>query len=216
MNINVFEDQHLKYFLYLEKEVMSTFEYSTLDIMNKNNFSFKYINLLQAICSEFEVVAKAYCELLNEPDADSILKYGKVIIGKHPGITTKNVTCYENSNLIYVPFQDWVIPTAGNKSEKPPKWWTIYNKIKHNRLALNNDGEYKGIENYKLANQDNVMNALAGLYLLEMYFFKDLTLKSPNVASDIYIPTGQYVSNLFDLPNWSSTISIGPLIINNI
>ena len=81
---------------------------------------------------------------------------------------------------------------------------------------MNNDGEYKGIENYKLANQDNVMNALAGLYLLEMYFFKDLTLKSPNVASDIYIPTGQYVSNLFDLPNWSSTISIGPLIINNI
>lgn len=46
------------------------------------------------------------------------------------------------------PFIDW-------KENKPPKWWSAYNKIKH-------DGHLY----YKMANYENALNALAALFQL--------------------------------------------------
>lgn len=208
MDSNEFLKHHWKYYLYLEKEVMDTFQYSTLDKTNSTNFSFEYIKLLQIICSEIDVLCKSYCEFMSKPSMDTIAKYSWVITVAHPDVKTKLVRCKENNDLDYIPFGLWEYTVSADKNGiqringTPPKWWSIYNKVKHERMSVNS--KYKK-ENYKLANQENLMNALAGLFLLEMYFFKDIILNensnNPNIPST--------PSKLFDLDNWANGIMYG-------
>ena len=55
------------------------------------------------------------------------------------------------------PFQNW----SPSPTYKSPDWWRPYNGVKHERL-----------ENFRKANLKNVANALAGLYVLELYLIK--------------------------------------------
>ena len=48
--------------------------------------------------------------------------------------------------------------------KQTPEWWRAYNKVKHQRAALNPSTPE---ENYGLANFGNVVQAFAGLYMLE-------------------------------------------------
>ncbi len=207
MDSNLFLDQFWKYYLNLEKEVIRTFEYSTLDKLNSGTFSFEYAKLLQTICSEIDVLAKEYCNFLGYTKMDTMPKYASVIVTNKPDIKIREVDCLENRAIKYNPFSLWefnintnvngVVSITGTS----PSWWTIYNKVKHQRLSMNTT--YKK-ENYKLANQDNVMNAIAGLYQLEMYFYKDLVTQSnpdnPN--------TPPYPSLLFEITNWGNGFSL--------
>jgi len=68
------------------------------------------------------------------------------------------------------PFRNW----SNRTTYKSPDWWGPYNEVKHDR-----------INNLKKANLKNVVNALAGLYVLEMYLVK-------------YIGNGD---NDYDVPN---------------
>ena len=52
-----------------------------------------------------------------------------------------------------------------------PKWWTAYNKIKHERTSLNSDGN----KNYTKANLQNMIYSFGALYLLETIFMEYLT-----------------------------------------
>lgn len=205
MNIRFFLDQYWKYYLTLEKEVLATFQFSTLDKLNSNNFSFEYAKLLQTICSEIDVVLKAYCIFFGFDKLDTISKYASVITVERPNIKTIEVDCLENENCKYIPFNIWEFNINTNKkgvksiTGTPPSWWTIYNKVKHDRLSMNST--YKK-ENYKLANQGNIMNAIAGLFLIEMHFYKDIALSIS--ADEPNIPP--YPSNLFELKNWANCI----------
>lgn len=53
-----------------------------------------------------------------------------------------------------------------------PIWWTSYNKVKHNRITLNNKDT-----NYEKANLGNVVKALAALYILERAFMDTIGTK---------------------------------------
>jgi hypothetical protein len=205
MNISLFLDQYWKYYLNLEKEVLATFEYSTLDKLNASNFSIEYAKLLQTICSEIDVVSKAYCDYPGTSNMDKMPKYASVITVHRPNIKTIEVDCLENRNCKYKPFIVWEFNanTSVNGITRitgtPPSWWTIYNKVKHERRSMNSTHRK---ENYKLANQDNVMNAIAGLFLIEMHFYKDIAISvSPTTPN---IPP--YSSNLFELKNWANGI----------
>jgi len=205
MQLNVFLDQYWKYYLKLEKEVIRTFEYSTLDKQNASNFSFEYAKLLQIICSEIDVLSKAYCDFLGTPNMDTMPKYASAITSNHIDIKTREIECLENRECTYVPYSIWEFNINTNVNGvvsitgTPPSWWTIYNKVKHQRLSMNST--YKK-ENYKLANQDNVMNAIAGLFQLEMYFYKDIVISinpdEPNIPP--------YPSELFEMKNWANAV----------
>ena len=74
------------------------------------------------------------------------------------------------------PFSNW----KSTPDFKSPDWWSPYNKVKHSR-----------IENYKNANLKNIINALAGLYILENYFVKyigdrDNDMDVPNDISHLF------------------------------
>lgn len=216
MNVNLFLEQYWKYYLNLEKEVLATFEYSTLDKLNAGNFSFEYSKLLQTICSEIDVVSKAYCDYLGTSNTDTMPKYASVITAQRPNIKTIEVDCLENRNCKYTPFIVWEfnantdVNGVTRITGTSPSWWNIYNKVKHDRLSMNST--YRK-ENYKLANQDNVMNAIAGLFLIEMHFYKDIaasaSLNEPNIPP--------YPSNLFELKNWANgTMFPGGLFAQNL
>ena len=74
------------------------------------------------------------------------------------------------------PFLNW----EKEPSYTAPDWWQPYNKVKHERLL-----------NYREANLKNVVNALAGLYVLENYFVKfigdrDHEIDVPNDVSKLF------------------------------
>lgn len=203
METKEFIKHYWKYYLNLESQIVKTFQYSTLDKINSKNFSLEYIKQLQIICSEIDVLCKAYCELLENEETDTIAKYASIITRLKPDIKVRIVKCKENNEIEYIPFSTWEysvnIDKKGVKkiNGTPPSWWSVYNKVKHNRMSMNQANK---VENYKLANQENVMNAIAGLYLLEMYFYKDLAIAESSEIPNFPYPT----SNMFDLENWAN------------
>lgn len=54
----IFKKSYWNYFLELEEEFLLTQKYVTFDKLNFNTFSAEYIKLIQAVCSEIDVVAK--------------------------------------------------------------------------------------------------------------------------------------------------------------
>ena len=56
----IFKKSYWNYFLELEEEFLLTQKYVTFDKLNFNTFSAEYIKLIQAVCSEIDVVAKLH------------------------------------------------------------------------------------------------------------------------------------------------------------
>ena len=71
------------------------------------------------------------------------------------------------------------------------------NKIKHNRTTVNSETR---LPYYKLANQKNVLDALAALFELEMYYHR--LLHRNHFSNDIDIPDPE--STLFEIKDWNS------------
>ena len=75
-----------------------------------------------------------------------------------------------------MPFNSW-------NASQSPIWWTNYNKLKHGRL-----------NNFMVGNLENVLSALAALYILERYQLKNIVNKSssknepdiPDIPSKIF------------------------------
>lgn len=74
-------------------------------------------------------------------------------------------------------------------------WWTINNKVKHARDELDKNG----IEKFKYSDQENVLNALAGLFILLMYFYEEIVKKTSD-EDKLRVPLPQ--SEIFHLENW--------------
>lgn len=61
-----------------------------------------------------------------------------------------------------------------------PRWWTAYNKVKHERTSHYQNGK----TNYCRANLENLISAMAALFVLEMLFIEELNKKSDvNITS---------------------------------
>ena len=58
-------------------------------------------------------------------------------------------------NLKFTPWDEW-------HNNESPSWWRFYNKIKHERHQY-----------YEEANLENVLNAMAGLFLLVLHYYRN-------------------------------------------
>lgn len=155
-----FSNLYWKQYLMLEKELKSTIKYVALDTNNFNCYSDVYAKLLLQIGSEVDVVFKQLCSEIDPTSSpNNIIDYCKVVLNRYSAFESVSVSC---GDIILKPWDNWCI--------KSPNWWKIYNGIKHNRNCIETyDGCTK--ENYKFANQETVLNALAGLYQEEQYLF---------------------------------------------
>ena len=182
------------HYLLLEKDFLATQRYLEIDEFNGRAYSNEYLKQYQSICSEIDVFCKEFCGILNSNSkADNIHKYCKSII---------DYDCSFSDKKIYVKFwrkeiQPWLnwtykinIDKNGIRkiSSNPPKWWTIYNKVKHQRTTMLRS--YSNIPFYKLANQENIVNALGALFMLETTCFAYLACQEKKKLS-IPLPMSQ-------------------------
>lgn len=188
MDRKEFCKHHWEYYLVLEKDFLITEQYVSFELGNnylynkqkssdKGNsvtFSNEYIKQFQVICSEVDVILKSICKSLENVNVDEMECGYTPIILKHWPLITRQKVRFKSIEL--QPFLNW--KEAPNY--KSPDWWTPYNKVKHKRIS-----------NYKKANLKNVVNSLAGLYILENYFVKyigdrDNDKDVPNDVSSVF------------------------------
>jgi len=144
-------------FLALEKEFTETINYAEICENNKKTYSIAYLKLLISICSSIEKLGKKYCKII-QPDASckDIKSINDIIIEDNPKFP--EIECkIPRYNLLKKPWEKWSV-------NETPEWWTAYNDVKHNN------------DNYEDATQDNVINALAALFCLNLYYYKEKSI----------------------------------------
>ena len=162
-----FAKQYWGYYIVLENDFRATTQYVTLHEDNFDTFSLEYIKLYQSICSEIDVIAKNLCCFLSESFTGAkINSYYPVITSEFVGFINRRINVL-NKAITLSPWKDW-------NPSKPPDWWTSYNKVKHQRTGID---KITKKPYYTTACLKNVLNALAGLYQLELYFYHRLALQ---------------------------------------
>lgn len=186
------------YYMGLEADFVSTERFVSFDLGTNNlygqnedevekgnsmTYSIEYVRQIQAICSEIDVLLKEICKTINEDErAENMKEYSSMVLSD---IFWRKITCqkidFRRTEL--QPFKNW----KSGEDYQAPEWWLGYNAVKHNR-----------IENYKRANLKNVVNALAGLFILENYFVKKITegTEENDVPDDM--------SQIFKMKDWET------------
>lgn len=203
-----FLQRYWSYYLLLEKDFLETERYLAIDELNAKAYSNEYIKQYQTICSEIDVIAKSFCKELDLSfRGKNIDTYCKEIIDNNSDFSNRIIKV-KNRSIEITPWQNWNYtlekqPDGRHKLVATnPEWWKKYNKIKHNRTTVNNE---TSLPYYKLANQKNVLDALAALFQLEMYYHRLLHMRYFPDDTDFPEP----VSNLFEIKNWDSQWTIG-------
>lgn len=188
------------YFLELEEQLLETKRYVDFDKLNNKTFSIEYLKLLQATCSEIDVVAKILAEradpAFKSHDKINIQKWGFALQKAYPDIESMAVRF--NNDYTIVPWDNWAYEKYLNKKgdtsyrlikgKQTPVWWTAYNKVKHERTSAYGSGK----TNYVRANLKNLISAMAALYILETLFLSALASNDNTVTYT--------KSRLFELP----------------
>lgn len=193
--ISTFVKSYWSYFLELEDEFKQTQKYVAFDLHNKKTYSVEYLKLIQAVCSEIDVVAK---EIANHFDTTfssiqhpTIKHWGFVISQNMPRLSSYKISF--NDEIELTPWHKFGyvqgVDTSGRSVYKlAPRcktlsWWSDYNKMKHERTTLCN-----GQMNFTKANLNNMMNSFGALYALETLY---MSVISPKVGPDCNIPESQ-------------------------
>lgn len=193
MDINNFVKSYWNYYIELEKRMEETRRYVEYDECNHNTYSSNYLMLFQTVCSEIDVVGKElaayyYPDFENENGSKPINRWWYEIQDQLPNVFREisfagsyNLNPWKNFRINKVISHQMrngnpVDVTNYNLQQKnngitysTPSWWNAYNKVKHKKLHVDNDGV-----NYKKANQINISNSFAALYLLEFEFLKQI------------------------------------------
>ena len=162
------------YYLVLENQFIDTLKYVEPVDLNDNSqlnvytFSKMYNQLLLTIGSEVDVILKQLCKKVSDKDAENIGDYMNII---------KNYKNFSNQGCEYIYNNKTIYPWIDFNNKKSPQWWRDYNNLKHNRL----NKRY-----FKLGNYNNVVNALAGLFVLCRILYREYFEKEPFNRSKIF------------------------------
>lgn len=185
MEWELFERNYWKYYLRLEKELMNILEYIEFDPANFAVYSVNLMQLLLSIGAEIDAVFKEICKI-TEKDRPSISDYAPIILAKYQKIIFQEV-CVFKGEVKLTPFSGWDATQAG----KTLFFWNAYNNVKHHRADM-----------YKDASLEAVVNALAALFVLEMYRLNDIYLECGNLPHNI----PEDASKIFYLADWTERI----------
>lgn len=184
-----FFEVYWQFYLLLENDFLSTKRYLEIDDFNRTAYSTEYSKQYQTICSEIDVFCKELCKEINgSQTANKIQHYCKVITESIPNFTETKINVRYWEKAIY-PWRNWSYKIQIDKnseqkilSDKNPNWWTLYNKVKHQRTTKLK--KYKSIPFYKYANQENIINSLGALYILEMKCLDLIMMKMSDTDDD--------------------------------
>lgn len=196
---NAFIRGYWEYYRELEDEFLATRRYVAFDVENYSTYSVEYLKLYLAVCGEIDTVGKDIAHAVNgdfEPDnkKNNIYKWWFEIqsgdwLGDGAGRQTEVAESYSLFSQSCTFLGRWrITPWAEFEVERPtggkggkryslvlgkslPSWWSSYNSIKHNRTRFSSN---QGKVNYSEANLGNLINAFAGLYILESSYMEFL------------------------------------------
>ena len=173
-------EPHWNYLLAIERDLDELSRYVEFDEKNFDCFSIEIARILLAASAECDVVCKQICKAIDpQSAADSVNKYRSELRRAFPGIPQFEVLL-PRFGLTLKPWDEW------NKRNGVPFWWTAYNKIKHNR-----DSEYKR------ANLKNALNAVAGLFVMVLYLYRDKAQSGSLVPSpQLLRPDAQHFADM--------------------
>ncbi len=147
---------HWSYLLAIERDLDQLSRFVEFDKKNFGCFSIEIARILLASGAEVDVVCKQICKIIDRNSkAKSVNKYRSEIVPALPRIPDFEILL-PRFGLRLKPWDEW------RNADGTPLWWTAYNKIKHHR-----DSEYDK------ANLKNALNAVAGLYVVVLYLYKD-------------------------------------------
>jgi hypothetical protein len=148
---------HWNYFLAIERDAEELSRYIEFDERNFDCFSIEIVRIVLAVGSEVDVVCKQVCRTINpKSKARNINNYRNEILTAIPHFPDFEVII-PRFGLSLHPWENWHDVTNG-----VPLWWTAYNKVKHNRES-----------HYDNANLKNALNAIAGLFVVVLYLYKN-------------------------------------------
>ena len=193
LSLKIFEGEFLPYYLSLDEQVAETNRYVSIRSDNRKAYSLEYSKLLQTICGEIDVFAKALCNLGDpslKPKDLNIQKWGIRLQDLFPAIETEFVRVEGYGEL--KPWANWRYEYYRDKNDvkrirliqgkSTPIWWAAYNKVKHERTMLRPDKSL----HFEKANQGNVIRALAALYILESLYLREASAPE-NIQSHIFV-----------------------------
>lgn len=141
--------------------------------INGNTYSAKLLELLQSICSEIDTVGKILSCIYDSsfhPTKYTSFKRWWLILKNNNNQIQQEPIAFRKETLF--PWKDVYAKGKSNGNcintsipkEHIPIWWDSYNNVKHRRT----DSDENGCLYYTRANLSNVINALAGLFILEV------------------------------------------------
>lgn len=169
-----------KQYQLLERDLIQTDDYVSIDKDNYDTFSNQYTKLLLIICSEMDSIAEILCGMNEEKIPIGIKNKMDALVERYPNLRDYRV------NTKY-PYDIKNIKPMTKFSDSTSDWWQAYNAIKHRRMGTNEAGRY----NYTKANLKNVLYAMAALYILNCKLYDSLEDDGKSGREVL-------VSNLFD------------------
>ena len=149
-------EPHWNYLLAFDTDLVEVSRYVEFHENNFGCFSIEIARLLLAAAAEVDVVCKLLCKSINaKSTADNIHAYREEIKRAFPGIVKFKILL-PRFGLTLRPWDEW------SKKQGVPFWWTAYNKVKHQRDVY-----------FERASLKNALNAVAGLFVMVLYLYKD-------------------------------------------
>lgn len=178
MEKNVFISHYCQNYKRLEKKVIESGNYVSIEKQNNQTFSAEFIFLFVSICSELDSLAGEYCKMIS-PDSDTnwggIVKKIDIITEKHDNLRNNRIdTKFPYERQSFVPFL--------KLEENTSSWWTDYNRVKHNRTEKDENDRFY----YQRANLKNVLSSLAALYIMICFIGKEFSFDEPPVSSELF------------------------------
>lgn len=139
------------YFISLEDKLRGLSKYVQIDTDNFPVFSIELAHLLMACSSEFEVVCKDICSIVAPGHPTTNMMNISTCLSRHIPTIMEEEIVLDIYNIRLKPLENW-------KTGQRLNWWDAYNGVKHNRSV-----------NFKQANLENVLNALAAVHIANFY-----------------------------------------------
>lgn len=153
----------VRYYKTLERDFLKTLEYIELTDDNLSTYSINNYKLLTNICIEVENNLKGILLANNYINVDR----NRDLTMKDYSVLYKYLRLTEYTVELKVFYYQKKLNPFIRGKDKQLKWYKAYNKLKHDRT-----------KNIKYATLDNIINALAGLYILiysQFYLYSDCT-----------------------------------------
>ncbi|MBW2740635.1 MAG: hypothetical protein JRE64_17735 [Deltaproteobacteria bacterium] len=161
---------HWNYFLALESDVERLSRFVEFTSINFGTYSIEIAHLFLAASSEVDVVAKQLCNRIDVvSNAEKINQYRKVIKKYLPGFSNGAITI-PRYGLEFRPWSDWI-------NDSTPDWWKAHNSVKHQRD-----------ESFESANLENVLKAMAGLFMLILHYYRAIDTQRIEPPPSLFSP----------------------------